>query len=108
LLARAARPGPPDDPPLWVLAALGAALIPFAVELLSYYYAFIIALAPLWERRAEIGRWLLGLTAFTQFVAWAPLRDMSTWMDEQYTLMSVGMLLVFAAILWRFSRAQPA
>jgi hypothetical protein len=96
--------------PLWVTAALGAAIIPFGVELTSYYYTFTIAVALLTHERAEIGRWLLGLTAFTQFVAWAPLRNMSAWLDEQYTLMSVATVLVFAAIAWQFRRlsATPA
>jgi hypothetical protein len=103
LLALAARHAQP-----WVLTALGVVLIPWGVELLSYYFAFIIALVPLVEKREEVGRWLLGLTAFTQFVAWAPLRDMSNWLDEQYTLMSLATLLVFALVLNRFRRAEPA
>jgi hypothetical protein len=103
LLAMAARHAEP-----WVLAALGVALIPLGVELLSYYFAFVIALALLVEKHEEVGRWLLGLTAFTQFVAWAPLRNMSTWLDEQYTLMSLATVLVFALVLDRFRRADPA
>ncbi len=99
-LALAARRTPPPAP--WVLAALGVALIPIFVELLSYYHAFVIALALLYDERPAIGRWLLGLTAFTQFVAWAPLRTMSTWLDEQYTLMSLATVIVCALVLARF------
>jgi hypothetical protein len=51
-----------------------------------------------------VGRWLLLLTAFTRFVAWAPLRGMSTWADEQHTLMSVATVGVFAAIVWWFRK----
>jgi hypothetical protein len=60
------------------------------------------------ELREEVGRWLLLLTAFTQFVAWAPLKNMSTWNDEQYTLMSAATVAAFAAIVWRFRRPTPA
>jgi hypothetical protein len=96
-LAASARHRPP-----WVLAALGIAVIPFAVELLSYYFAFVMALALLASADEETARILLALTAFTQFVAWAPLRAMSLWQDEQYTLMAAGTLVAFATILWRF------
>lgn len=102
LIALAAR-----QAPLWVLAALGAAFIALGVELTSYYYAFILAVALLAHHDEVIGRWLLGLTAFTQFVAWAPLRNMSTWLDEQYTLMSAATVLVFAAIAWHLRKPPP-
>jgi hypothetical protein len=45
---------------------------------------------------------LLLLTAVTQFVAWAPITGMPTWLDEKYTLMSVATLIVFIAIAWEF------
>jgi hypothetical protein len=103
LLARATRRAES-----WVAAALALTLIAVGVELTSYYYAFIIGLALLHERREEVGRWLLLLTAFTQVVAWAPLRGMSTWYDEQYTAMAAASLVIFTALLWRFgSRATP-
>jgi hypothetical protein len=94
----------------WVAAALGVTIIPVGVELTCYYYAFVIAVAVLWTEREEVGRWLLFLTGFTQFAAWAPLRGMATWLDEQYTLMSVATIAVFAAIVWIFRRpiAQDA
>jgi hypothetical protein len=99
LLAAAARGADP-----WVTLALGLALIPAGVELTSYYYAFILGLALLADQHEPVGRWLLFLTAFTQFVAWAPLRGMSHWTDEQYTLMSAATLAVFTAIVWTFAR----
>ncbi len=88
----------------WVALALGLAVVPAAVELTSYYYAFIIGLALLVEQREPVGRWLLFLTAFTQFVAWAPLRGMSHWTDEQYTLMSAATVATFTALVWIFGR----
>jgi hypothetical protein len=89
---------------LWVAAALSLPLIAIAVELTSYYYAFIIGVALLAEKREEVGRWLLALTIFTGVIAWAPLRGMSTWFDEQYTAMAAGTVVILAAIVWRFWR----
>lgn len=86
----------------WVAAALGATCIAVGVELTCYYYAFIIAVAVLWHEREEAGELMLMLTAFTQFAAWAPLPRMATWIDEQYTLMSVGTVVAFCLILWNF------
>jgi hypothetical protein len=91
----------------WIAAALGVALVTTAVELTSYYYAFILAPALLVEQREAVGRWLLLLTAFTQLTAWAPLPGMSRWADEQYTLMSAATVAVLAAIVWIFSRQHP-
>ena len=94
--------------PLWVLGALGVAFIPIGVELTSYYHAFIIAVALLAHDHAPVGAQLLGLTAFGQFVAWAPLRNMSTWLDEQYTLMSAATVVVLALIAWQLRRPAAA
>jgi hypothetical protein len=89
---------------LWVAAVLGLTFVPIGVELTSYYYAFILGVALLAEQREQVGRWLLLLTAFTQFVAWAPFRGMSRWGDEQYTLMAAATVGVFAFIVWIFRR----
>jgi hypothetical protein len=88
----------------WVAATLGLTFVPVATELTSYYFAFLIAVALLVEQREQVGRWLLLLTAFTQFVAWAPLRGMSHWGDEQYTLMAAATMAILGAILWIFRR----
>ncbi len=40
---------------LWIGAALGAAFIPFAVELTSYYFAFLLVPALLWTVRRGVG-----------------------------------------------------
>jgi hypothetical protein len=90
----------------WVAAAAGATFIGMGVELTSYYYAFLVFVAVLYAKRPETGWWLLLCTAFTQFVAWAPLPRMSTWIDEQYTLMSVGTIVAFMAILWILKDAR--
>ncbi len=86
----------------WVAAALSATFIVIGAELTSYYLAFIIVVALLSERDDYIGRLLIFLTGFTQFVAWAPVPGMATWIDEQYTLMSLGTVIAFGIIVWRF------
>ena len=86
----------------WAALALSATFIPFGVELTCYYYAFVIVVALLCLKSERLAFRLLLLTAFTQFVAWAPIKGMPTWLDEQYTLMSVATLIVFIAIAWEF------
>jgi hypothetical protein len=103
LLALAVRRAPP-----WVAAALGVTLIASGVELLSYYYAFVLAVALLCHQREEVGRWLLALSVLCGVIAWAPLPWMSTWFDEQFTAMSAATLALFAAILWRFRAPAPS
>lgn len=104
LLGRAAlrRPEP------WIAAALGAMWIAFAVELTSYYYAFLIVPALLWTEKRSAGIALLALAAFSQWVGLAPLPGMPTWRDEQYTLISFATLLVVGGILWTFGRRDAA
>jgi hypothetical protein len=101
LMALAARHAEP-----WMAACFGVALIPFAVELTSYYYMFILGVALLWEKRDAVGRLLLALAAFTQFVAWAPIPPLSHWLDEQYTWMSVATLIVFGWIVGLFRNPE--
>lgn len=97
LMGRAVRHAEP-----WIAACFGVALIPFGVELTSYYYMFILGVALLWEKRDVVGRLLLALTAFSQLVAWAPLPFMSRWLDAQFTLVSAANLIVFGGIVWLF------
>jgi hypothetical protein len=103
LLAVAVRRVPP-----WVAAALSLTLIAVGVELLSYYYAFILAVALLAHEREEVGPWLLVLAAFSGVIAWAPFPWMSSWFDEQFTAISAATVAVFAAILWRFRTGAPS
>lgn len=93
------------EPPLepWMAAALSAPLIAVGTELTCYYYAFVVAIALLHERRCEVGLLLLGYCAITQFIARAPLPWMSRWLDEQYTAMSVAALAAFGAVMWLFT-----
>jgi len=97
LLGRAAlrRPEP------WIAAALGTLWIAFAVELTSYYYAFLIVPALLWTEKKAAGIALLILAAFSQWVSLGP--GMPTWRDEQYTLISLATLLVFGGMLASFA-----
>jgi hypothetical protein len=103
LLGRAALRRP--DP--WIAAALGTLWIAFAVELTSYYYAFLIVPALLWTEKRSAGIALLALAAFSQWVSLGPLLGMlgmPTWRDEQYTLISFATVLVFGGILIAFGR----
>jgi hypothetical protein len=88
----------------WTALALSATFIPFGVELTCYYYSFVIIVALLCVKSERLASRMLLLTAFTQFVAWAPIPGMPTpaSLDEQYTLMSVATLIAFIAIAWEF------
>jgi hypothetical protein len=92
---------------LWIGAALGAAFIPFAVELTSYYFAFLLVPALLWTVRRGVGVGLLLLNAFGLFVSLAPIAGMPTWRDEQYTLISCATLVALVVIFWQFARSRP-
>jgi hypothetical protein len=105
----------------WVTVVLSATVISFGSELTCYYYAFLIIPALLYAVVPRAGEWLLWLTALTQFLGWAPINHMPHWLqvlmpaslrqssfvtnfsmhnglDEQYTWMSVGTLIVFVLI----------
>ena len=107
LLGRAARRRP--EP--WIAAALAALWIAFAVELTSYYYAFVLVPALLWMEKRSAGIALLALAAFSQLVSLGPFLGMPTWRDGQYTLISLATVLVFAGVLvafaWRGSAPSP-
>ena len=115
----------------WVAAALSSTLIAFGVELTCYYYAFIIVVALLFYKHQSAGRWLLGVTAFTQFIGWAPIQGMPDWLgkilpaswrnapafknfgmptglDEQYTWMALATLFGFVMIAWDMMVARQA
>jgi hypothetical protein len=114
----------------WVATALSATMIAFGAELTCYYYAFILVVALLYAKHEVAGRWLLGVTAFTQFIGWAPIQGLPTWMgkilpssmrgpnaasfgmptglDEQYTWMSLATLVGFTAIAWEMMAARRA
>ncbi len=102
LLGRAAR----SRPEPWIAAALGTLWIAFAVDLTSYYYAFILIPALLWVEERWVGIALLALAAFSELVS-LPVLGMPDWRDEQYTLISLATLLIFTGILVAFGRAAP-
>jgi hypothetical protein len=111
---------------------LSATVISFGSELTCYYYAFLIIPALLYAVVPRAGEWLLWLTALTQFLGWAPINHLPNWLkslmpaslrqssfvtnfsmpnglDEQYTWMSVGTLIVFVLIARELMLArQPA
>jgi hypothetical protein len=102
---------------MWEACAMGATMMAVGIELTCYYYSFMFAVAFLYYKRHEVGAIILGITAATGFIDWAPTkylpttgfwanRRMPEWLDEQYTLMSVAVLAGFIWILYRF--AYPA
>jgi hypothetical protein len=93
--------------PAWAAAALGATVCAVAVELTSYYYAFVLAVALAAHRREIVAKILLAGTAATGVIAWAPLPFLPTWWDEQYTWMSVAMLVAFVGVLVARLRREP-
>jgi len=89
-------------PEPWIVAALGTIWIAFAVELTSYYYAFVIVPALLWTARRSVGIPLLALSAFSTLVSFGPSFGLPGWRDEQFTLIAFACLLVFGGILVTF------
>ena len=98
----------------WVACCLGAMMMAIGVELTCYYYSFLFVVALLYHKRREAGAILLGVTAMTGFLDWAPTRylpdtkpwanfKMPQWLDEQYMWMSVATLAGFFWILYRFA-----
>jgi hypothetical protein len=115
----------------WIATALSATLIAFGVELTCYYYAFVIVVGLLYLKYHSAGTWLLGVTAFTQFIGWAPIQGMPDWLgkilpsawrnspafknfgmptglDEQYTWMALATLFGFVMIAWDMMVARQA
>ena len=115
----------------WVATALSATLIAFGVELTCYYYAFIVVVGVLFAKYQVAGKWLLAVTAFTQFIGWAPIQGLPSWLgkilpaswrnapafknfgmptglDEQYTWMALATLIGFVMIAWDMMVARQA
>lgn len=97
----------------WMACSMGAMMMAVGVELTCYYYSFLFAVTFLYSKRHEAGAILLGATAATGFIDWAPTKylpdtgiwanlKMSQWLDEQYMWMSVATLGAFVWILYRF------
>jgi hypothetical protein len=97
----------------WVALSMGAMMMAVPFELTCYYYSFMFVVAFLYEEKREAGALLLAATAATGFLDWAPTKylpntppwdhlKISTWLDEQYTWMSVAILVAFVWILYKF------
>ncbi|MEO8212105.1 MAG: discoidin domain-containing protein [Myxococcales bacterium] len=97
----------------WEATALSSMMIAVVPELTCYYYSFLIVMALLWHTRREVGLALMAVTAATGFIDWAPTQflprvfpfsylQMPTWLDEQYTWMSVATLLGIGYILYEY------
>jgi hypothetical protein len=114
--AEATKEPPPGVEP-WVALSMGSMFMAILFELTCYYYSFMFVVALLYEKRKDAGVLLLAATAFTGFVDWggpmkylpAPFNQMRmpTWLDEQYTLMSLGIIVSFVWVLYKFAYPEP-
>jgi len=113
LLWRALRGAEP-----WVALSMCATMMAIMFELTCYYYSFMFVVAFLYEKRKDVGAFLLAATALTGFFDWAPTKyipnggwwdhfKMSQWLDEQYTWMSLAIIVAFVWILYRFAYPEP-
>ena len=113
LLWKAARGVEP-----WVALSMGTMMMAIMFELTCYYYSFMFVVAFLYEKRKEAGALLLAATAMTGFIDWAPTRylpntppwnhlRMPQWLDEQYTWMSLAIIVAFVWILYQFAYPEP-
>jgi hypothetical protein len=98
----------------WVALAMGATTMAIFFELTCYYYSFMFVVALLYEKKKEAGALLLAATAMTGFLDWAPTKylpntppwdhlKMPQWLDEQYTWMSLAIIVAFVWILYQFA-----
>jgi hypothetical protein len=112
LLWRAARGVEP-----WVALSMGTMMMAIMFELTCYYYSFMFVVAFLYEKRKEAGALLVAATAMTGFLDWAPTKylpntppwdhlRMPQWLDEQYTWMSLAIIVAFVWILYQFAYPQ--
>jgi hypothetical protein len=90
LLARAAA-----GRPLWIGAALGAALVPVALELTGYYWSILLVLAFLGERRPAVGPTLclFGVAGYAASEVWH-------WTDEIHVAISVLGVAFACLVVW--------
>ena len=102
----------------WVALSMGTMMMAIMFELTCYYYSFMFVVAFLYEKRKEAGALLVAATATTGFLDWAPTKylpntrlwdhfRMPQWLDEQYTLMSLFIIVAFVWILYRFAFPEP-
>jgi hypothetical protein len=103
----------------WVALAMGTTMMAIMFELTCYYYSFMFVVALLYEKRKEVGALLLAATAMTGFLDWAPTKylpnglpwdriKMSQWLDEQYTWMSLAIIIAFVWALYQFAYPPEA
>ncbi len=103
----------------WIACSMGSMMIVIGIELTCYYYSFLFATTFLYSKRKEAGAILLGVTAATGFIDWAPTKYLpstgplanlriSQWLDEQYMLMSVATLVGFVWIMYLFAQGESA
>jgi hypothetical protein len=98
---------------------MGTTMMAIMFELTCYYYSFMFVVAFLYEKRKDVGALLLAATAMTGFLDWAPTKylpnglpwdriKMSQWLDEQYTWMSLAIIIAFVWALYQFAYPPEA
>jgi hypothetical protein len=98
----------------WVALSMGTTMMAIMFELTCYYYSFMFVVALLYEKRKDAGALLLAATFMTGFLDWAPTKylpntpvwdhlRMPQWLDEQYTWMSLAIIVAFIWILYNFA-----
>jgi hypothetical protein len=103
----------------WIACSMGSMMIVIGIELTCYYYSFLFATTFLYSKRKEAGAILLGVTAATGLIDWAPTKYLpstgplanfriSQWLDEQYMLMSIATLVGFVWIMYLFAQGESA
>ncbi|MEW6746186.1 MAG: hypothetical protein AB1486_25885 [Planctomycetota bacterium] len=98
LVLRATR----DQPP-WAAAILGVGLIPVVADLSCYYYAILLLFAMLVAAGRAIAVMLCGLAAATSLVV-----ACVEYSEATYGLMSGGLLVFLALVLWVCRRSADA
>jgi hypothetical protein len=102
----------------WVALSMGTMMMAILFELTCYYYSFMFVVAFLFEKRKDAGALLIAATAATGFIDWSPTKylpssspwdhlRMPQWLDEQYTWMSVAIIIAFVWILYQFAYPPP-
>jgi hypothetical protein len=79
----------------WESLSLSWVLVPLLLELTSYYFVFVAALAPLASRRPALGGVLLGVCAGSQLLALTGLAE-----DLLYVAQSAWLLAGLAAVMY--------
>lgn len=83
----------------WVLAAFGFGIIPIAMELACYYFAFLMAATFLWDKRPPIAIGLLVLAGSRHVVTMS-----TSYYDTRYFCQSLVVIVFVLWATWTYAR----